>query len=398
MDLVSATTSIGGGQTSTATVAIDWAQPVDQCGRPSHDLGFFLALRCKAVEAAALVHSVFEVGQCAIGILTFLAPEAKLAALVEDADKAATAERLAADAGASTPLGKFVYDLAQIQKRGIISISQIKDTLEDAHSVPDFLRTVANLLASISAADRSANISEIALDVADLTGLGPCVNLLSMVVGSSSGTSSQAVVPPTGATYVYQYDSTGNPTDGDLGFSDWHDATRQPVVTATSLPSRLTSYRCVVLDLNEAFRPGDESSVENFLQAGGTVLALGEHQGRGFDAADGALNGLIAAVGGDIRLNDDARDGGKHVTDNVLPSPITVGVKSLTYDWATSVEVSGSATPLVNSTDDSYTLVAGQSVGSGLLVVSGDSNPFSDRNDGAYSDASSGTFVKDLCP
>ena len=63
-----------------------------------------------------------------------------------------------------------------------MSFSQLKDTLEDAHSLPDFLRNVARLLGAIP----QGYVSEVALDVANLTGLGPCVNLMSKVITHST--------------------------------------------------------------------------------------------------------------------------------------------------------------------------------------------------------------------
>lgn len=183
-DLISATTTSPAGRTETASISIVWTPPVD-CGRPLNKLGFVLALQCKVAKAKPMIETVLQLGQCAVGVATFLAPEAKLAALLRDADKAASVERLAKEAGTSTPVAKFVFDLARIQKKGILSFSQLKQTLEDAKSLPDFFHRVTNLFTAIPSGD----VSQVALDVANLTGLGPCVDLLARIVKTSGGSS-----------------------------------------------------------------------------------------------------------------------------------------------------------------------------------------------------------------
>jgi hypothetical protein len=60
--------------------------------------------------------------------------------------------------------------------------------------------------------------------------------------------------------------------------------------------------------------------------------------------------------------------------------------------------VSGNATPLVLTADGSETLVAAESIGSGTVVVSGDSNMFSDNSEEDYANYDNGQFVRDLCP
>ena len=229
-DLISATTTSASGKTETATISIAWSPPID-CGEPLQKLGFVLALQCRLAAAKPLVDTVLDVGQCAIGVAAFLAPEAKLADLLQDVDKVASAEELATDVGASTPLAKFAFDLAQLQKTGIVSFSQLKDTLEDAHSLPEFLRNIANLLGAIPSAD----VSQIALDVANLTGLGRCVDLLSKILapapvpapgpapGSSIATAESVVLgqEESGDTGTTLYDVYGGGSCGSENGEYW---------------------------------------------------------------------------------------------------------------------------------------------------------------------------------
>jgi hypothetical protein len=207
-------------------------------------------------------------------------------------------------------------------------------------------------------------------------------------------------VPPAGATLIYQGNTAGGSTFGDLSFDDWAAANGEQVDYADTLPSDASAYRCVVLDLNESFAPGDQAALIGYLAQGGTVLALGEHgdSGGGFDASDAAINGLAAALGSPITLDDDAIDGGDTVTSNIDSSPLTSGVFSLGYNWSSTLSVASPAQPLVESADDSSTLIAAQAIDGGTFVISGDSNFFSDNNDSFYADDDNGRLVEDLCP
>jgi cutinase len=211
-------------------------------------------------------------------------------------------------------------------------------------------------------------------------------------------TPAPVTVPGSGPTMVYQNDSAGSPDDGDLSFSDWESATSEDVDVEDTLPSDLASYRCVVLDLNESFNSGDEAQLADYLQAGGTIVALGEHSGVGFDAADQALNSMIGDLGAGITINDDSNDPEDTITPNIDSSLLTTGVSSIGYNWASSLSLSGAAQELVASADDSYTLIGEQAVQGGTIVVSGDSNAFSDNNDDFYEDDGNSQLVENLCP
>jgi hypothetical protein len=208
------------------------------------------------------------------------------------------------------------------------------------------------------------------------------------------------VVPATGPTLIDQEDTAAYPATGDQTFSDWSHATGQAAAVEASLPTSLSGYRCVVLDLNQSFASGDEGQLAAFLDAGGTVLALGERSDAGgqLDQADGAINGLLGALDSGLSLNQDAIDEGDTVTSNIDAAQLTDGVTSLGYNWTDTVGISPAATQLIATEDDSATLIGGATVGRGLVVLSGDSNAFSDNNDGFYSDYGNGQLVKNLCP
>jgi len=190
-DLISVTVGSGADKVGPATISVTWVPPVD-CGQPVQDLGYLLALQCTVEKAKPLVDTVLKVADCAIGVASFLAPAAKLAKLVDlvkTAGSAETAEQLAAAAAVNTPVAQFALDLKQINDEGIISFGQLESTLEDAKDLADFLRNFARLLSDIAS---RVDVSGIALDVANLTGLGSCVDLLAKVVtyGAPSSSSS----------------------------------------------------------------------------------------------------------------------------------------------------------------------------------------------------------------
>ena len=80
------------------------------------------------------------------------------------------------------------------------------------------------------------------------------------------------------------------------------------------------------------------------------------------------------------------------------PSPLTQGVSTLGYNWVSTITVSGAAQQLVETADGAETLIGDQSVGSGSFLMSGDSNLFTDNNDGFYTEYNNGQVVADLCP
>jgi lysophospholipase L1-like esterase len=205
-------------------------------------------------------------------------------------------------------------------------------------------------------------------------------------------------VPASGPTLAYQSVTAGDESSGDLGFSDWSAATGEGVDSAYTLPRDPYSYRCVVLDADRVFDPGDDRLLGRYLQAGGTIVALGEHTGSGFDDADSQLNAMAATLGAHITLNDDEIDAEDAVTTNVDQSPLTENVSSVGYNWASTLTLGGSATPLLESADGSATIMASQPVGGGTFIMTGDTNAFSDANSGAYSNYDNGQLVKNICP
>lgn len=126
----------------------------------------------------------------------------------------------------------------------------------------------------------------------------------------------------------------------------------------------------------------------------------GEHQDSGgkFDTADATLNGLAQTLGSSLSLDDDEVDDGDTYTYSIETSPLTAGVGSLGENAVSTIEAPDGTQPLVDDSNDDAAIVGAQTIGTGTFVMSGDSNMFSDNNDGFYADADNGVFVTDLCP
>jgi hypothetical protein len=205
-------------------------------------------------------------------------------------------------------------------------------------------------------------------------------------------------VPATGPTLIYDGETAGHDYEGDTSFTDWAEATGQEASVQEALPTELDSYKCVALDLNQSIEIPQTEALARYVKEGGTIIVIGEHEGEGWSQANEALNQFLGYIGSELSLDDDSLDEGAYTTFNIEPSPLTSGVTDLGYDWITSVSVSGPATPLVLTEDGSSVLVGAQNIGSGTVVVSGDSNIFSDNNLGFYEYNDNGQFVRDLCP
>jgi hypothetical protein len=210
-------------------------------------------------------------------------------------------------------------------------------------------------------------------------------------------------VPSSGATLVYDGDTAVPPEEeenpgleGDRSFSAWSGATGQAAEVTENLPVDLSAYRCVALLANDSLSEAQQSALTVYLHEGGTLVAIGEHEGYG--TADETLTRFAQSVGAGVSLNDDYHDYGPSVTSAIYPSPLTEGVFFLGDNWVSTVNVFGSAVPLVGTADGEGVLVAEQTLGAGTFIMSGDSNLFSDNSASFYEEDDNGHFVRDICP
>jgi hypothetical protein len=402
VDKVEAITGSGGNQT-TDTIQMTWAQPT-QC---EIAVGFLGAMKC----AYSVGQKVLDLGECSLSIASFLTPAGdfvkvlKAASDWQDAERLIKDEHLVSDAADATPVAKLAADLRQLG--GTVSPSLLYKTFSDAKSAKSFINDLWSIMKSVD----SAKYAPILTQVAALLGLQPCIDLLSNSVIPLAPTVTPApapvptpptvTIPAQGPTLVDTESVVQMDSPSDTTFGDFSSATGQAADVVDTLPPTLSGYRCVILEVNTAFASGDLPTLQAYLAAGGTVLAIGEHEGGDFDLADAALNGIASQLGADgLSLNDDSYDSdGDEYTDSVAASPWTVGVGELGDNWVSSLTVNPPAQPLVyTADDDSVPFIGYQQVGAGTFVMSGDSNVFSDDNDGFYLFEDNGTFAADLCP
>jgi hypothetical protein len=141
-----------------------------------------------------------------------------------------------------------------------------------------------------------------------------------------------------------------------------------------------------------------EAELAAYAREGGTIVAIGEHEGGTYNNADYVLNNFARLLGVGLALKVDSYDNGPHVTYNIGSSPLMAGVFSLGDNWVSSVTVSGNAEALAEVQEGPGVLVGEQSVGNGRFVMAGDSNLFSDDNEGFYAEDGNGQFVANMCP
>ncbi len=210
-------------------------------------------------------------------------------------------------------------------------------------------------------------------------------------------------VPAAGPTLVYDGQTAIPPEEdsfefeGDRSFNDFSGATGQPVEVSETLSTNITPDRCVVLLTNESLDQGQEAELAAYLHAGGTILALGEHEGGEYATANETLSRFAASLGVGLALNDDSHDSGPNSAYDIASSPLTANIFSLGDNWVSTLEVSGAAQPLVGTADGEGVLVGTQTVGNGMFVMAGDSNLFTDDSQG-YDEDDNGQFARDLCP
>lgn len=188
---------------------------------------------------------------------------------------------------------------------------------------------------------------------------------------------------------------TGNSAFNE-GYTMFANATNADLVVASSLPSSLAEHDCVILPTNsDTFSPGQVSTLEDYLDAGGNIVANAEYAL--FDSESvRVMNDLLDDLGADTDLEAANLDLDFHTSSTIGEHPVTAGVGTYRYAATSEVLPSGNATGLVDSHDGGY-MLAIEPIANGTVVVSGDSNDLSDNSDDAYTDHDNGVFVRNLC-
>ncbi|MDP9325980.1 MAG: hypothetical protein M3O87_05530 [Candidatus Dormibacteraeota bacterium] len=181
----------------------------------------------------------------------------------------------------------------------------------------------------------------------------------------------------------------------DEGYTKFGTAAGRPVAKNAVLPADLSPYACVVLPINNVtFTAPQITEFSNYVNTGGTLVALGERST--FTAANANMNGLATGLSSGMQIVDADISG---TSTNVVASAFTVGVTSYKYTNGAQLTVSAPGQVLVNNTGVGIQppVIGAAVLGTGVFVLSGDSNAFSDNDVSAYTAASNGTLVANLC-
>ena len=184
------------------------------------------------------------------------------------------------------------------------------------------------------------------------------------------------------------------------GYTNFGTAAGKTVQTLAALPADLSPFDCVVLPINgttsAAFSPETTTALDTYVNNGGRIIALAEWDF--FPGSIAAMNGLASAIGADLSVVSAAIDLTFHTTTNIDASPFTVGVDSISYAATSEVAVAvgPSAHSLVRS-QGGTTFIGVDRIGSGVFVLSGDSNVFSASAGGGYVNHDNGTLVANIC-
>lgn len=157
-----------------------------------------------------------------------------------------------------------------------------------------------------------------------------------------------------------------------------------PSVSSTLISGDVTSLSGVGLFAvpvpDDAFTTAEITLMSNFLAGGGTLLFMGENQASVFDTANNAINAALSSLGSNMSIvAPGVADGGTQTATvgngQILSDPLTSGVNNFDYAAPSGVSaVAGGTTSLFLLTDLATTFVAKESVGGGLIVLSGDAN------------------------
>jgi hypothetical protein len=207
--------------------------------------------------------------------------------------------------------------------------------------------------------------------------------------------SSVRLASPASTVLVYRGNGSYDTGYANNTYEALEQATGRSVESATSLLG-LGNSTCVILQLNnEPFDAGQTSALQTYMQQGGVVIGVGEYSEYDW-AADATYNALAASVGASLSLQENTLDGDFHETSNIGSSKFSTGVTSLSYAATAGLTV-GTGAHTIASTVGGVPFIGEQAIGSGALVLLGDSNVLSDESGGGYSSSDNGTLAQNLC-
>jgi hypothetical protein len=175
---LSATVIDDGGGTHRAAVRIKWKKAVD-CGHVPPGLGFAVALRCFA--ARPMVKEILHAGECVVGVATLAAFLKNVGVLT-----ASKTETLLKNAPTETrPIARLLSDIYHSKflptaPAGLRTPEDLRKRWANLRFVYRLMQDVRDLPKVLAHAD----VSQVSLDIANIAGLKPCVQLLADAAAS----------------------------------------------------------------------------------------------------------------------------------------------------------------------------------------------------------------------
>jgi len=218
--------------------------------------------------------------------------------------------------------------------------------------------------------------------------------------GSTEPTPKQPSEPPTprgGSVLVYEGNESSPDNNGNDSYSELAKATGRQVEAATTLPSDLSPDACVLLQLNaEPFSPEQVAQLLAYMQRGGVLIGIGEFNEYD-EAANQNLSSLAASLGASMAFEADTLDSEFHLATDLGPSPFANGVGSIEYAATASLSIDPPAEVIARTETEDAPFIGAQAIGSGSLVMIGDSDVLSDFSGDGYESAGNAVFARNLC-
>lgn len=157
----------------------------------------------------------------------------------------------------------------------------------------------------------------------------------------------------------------------------------------------LAQYGCVVLPLNTEAIGARIAALKTYAEGGGTVVLISEYHTFSGGQPRLVLNDVAINMGSTMSLNPVTTDFAPSVTTDLGSHALMNGVASIGYNATSTVDLGARGTALAR-TSAGQPFIGVEQLGSGRLVMMGDSNVVVDNPD-YYTGYGNGSFVHNLC-
>lgn len=184
------------------------------------------------------------------------------------------------------------------------------------------------------------------------------------------------------------------------GYTTFGQAVGRTVIEQATLPADLSEYGCVILPVNRStFASEHIEQFAAYVVGGGRLFALGEAGYLpGIPEANANMNAIASELQSGLMIIGAEIDFNPHVTTNIVPTPFTTGVNSLVYGYTSEISASGAGQIVARTQGaEGVPFIGAQLIGAGILILSGDANPFSDLISYEFGDHDNEQLFDNLC-